>query len=159
MSNFRTLWIRFSLFEPNFRTFLLVYGSLYITIEILIKWAGSQNLTKSEDRSFCTSVQIVLHIRDVCSESSFHFHWSVIEVHGWQLSARWRLRSICLATLFILLTEERYVWEYNGTPMETLHISAWLRMLIWECAESMLFYMFTGLLLNLLRWYMAFTTI
>ena len=41
-----------------------------------------------------------------------------------------RLRRDQSVWYFSLLNEDRYVWKYNGTPMETLHLSAWLRMLI-----------------------------
>ena len=46
MSNFRTLRIRFGLFEPILGNFLPVYGGLYETI---VNWAGAQNPTKCED--------------------------------------------------------------------------------------------------------------
>ena len=31
------------------------------------------------------------------------------------------------------------MWRYNGTPMKTLSLPAWLRMLIWEFAVGMVF--------------------
>ena len=114
---------------------------MYINIETIINCTGEQNPTESVD----LHVDQTLH---PCSLiGGFLFTGASFGVHGFQMSAQWRLRSACLCTLersvcvlVQLADEERYAWRYNDGESQTHLLTAWLRMLLLEFVECMIFY-------------------
>ena len=136
--HFGSALVFFNQFLGNFYP---VCGCLNINIETIINWIGAQNPTKSVDLDVdqilhpCSLIRVFLFTG--ASLGFMDTKWALSEGTDHSVWVRLRDQS---GWYFSLLTEERYALRYNGTPMEILLLSAWLRMLIWEFAGGMLFY-------------------